>query len=53
MLCPGACLVQEIQVLFFFFFFSFLEPHLQHMEVSRLAVKTELSLPAYTTATAT
>ena len=31
----------------------FLQPHLQHMEVPRLGVKSELELPAYTTATAT
>ena len=35
------------------FFFFFLEPHLQHMEVPRLGVDSELQLPAYTTATAT
>ena len=28
-------------------FFSFLEPHLRHMEVSRLGVKSELQLLAY------
>ena len=33
--------------------FVFLGPHLQHMEVPRLGVKSELQLPAYTTATAT
>ena len=33
------------------FFFSGL--HLQHMEVPRLGVESELQLPAYTTATAT
>jgi len=33
-----------------FFFFSFLGPHLQHMEVPGLGVKLELQLPAYTTA---
>ena len=32
------------------FFFCFLEPHLQHMEVPRLGVEWELQLPAYTTA---
>ena len=37
----------------FFFFFAFLGVHLQHMEVSRLGVESELQLPAYTTATAT
>ena len=34
------------------FFFFFLELHLQHMEVPRLGVRSELQLPAYTTATA-
>ena len=33
--------------------FSFLGLHLQHMEVPRLGVESELELPAYTTATAT
>ena len=33
-----------------FFVFFFLGPHLQHMEVPRLGVKSELQLPAYTTA---
>ena len=37
----------------FFFCFSFLRPHLWHMEVSRLGVKSELQLPAYATVTAT
>ena len=32
------------------FFFSFLWPHLRHMEVPRLGVELELQLPAYTTA---
>ena len=30
----------------------FLGPHLQHMEVPRLGVKSELQLPAYASATA-
>jgi len=34
----------------FFFFFGFLGPHLQHVEVSRLGVKSELQLPARATA---
>ena len=37
----------------FFFFFVFLGPHSQHMEVPRLGVKSELQLPASTRATAT
>ena len=32
-------------------FFVFLGLHVQHMEVSRLGVESELQLPAYTTAT--
>ena len=35
---------------FFLFFFCFLRPHMWHMEVPRLEVKSELQLPAYTTA---
>ena len=35
------------------FFFSFLGLHLQHMEIPRLGIQSELQLPAYTTATAT
>ena len=30
-------------------FFVFLGPHLQHMEVPKLGVKSELQLPAYST----
>ena len=37
----------------FFFFGYFLESHLQHIEVPRLGFKSELQLPASTTATAT
>ena len=37
---------------FFFFFFAFWGSHLWHMEVSKLAVKSELQLQAYATATA-
>ena len=36
-----------------FFFFVFLGPHPQPMEVPRLGVQSELQVPAYTTATAT
>ena len=49
-------LLQSYSSFFFFFFFvflSFLGPHLRHMEVPRLGVKSELLLSAYTTATAT
>ena len=35
-----------------FFFFLFLGPLLQHMEVPRLGVESEVQLLAYTTATA-
>ena len=38
---------------FFFCLFVFLGSYLQHMEGPRLGVQSELSLPAYTTATAT
>ena len=38
-------------ILSFFFFFS--GPHLQLMEVPRLRAKSEMQLPAFTTATAT
>ena len=34
-------------------YFFFLGPQMQHMEVPRLGVKSELQLPPYTTATAT
>ena len=37
---------------FWLFFFCFLGPYLQHMEAPSLGVKSELQLPAYTTATA-
>ena len=48
-------LVSSLPFLFFCLFvcFCFLGPHPWHMEVSRLGVKSELHLPAYTTATAT
>ena len=36
-----------------FLFFCFLGPHLKHMEVLRLGVKSELQLLVYTTATET
>ena len=36
---------------FLVFFFSFLGPCLQHMEVPRLGVISELQPPAYTTVT--
>ena len=45
-------MLSENKALFFFFFFVFLGPCLQHMEVPKLGDKSELQLPAYTTATA-
>ena len=41
---------QSLYEAFFFFFLVFLRPHLWHMEVPRLGAKSELQLPAYTTA---
>ena len=38
--------------LYLFIYFFFLGPHLWHMEVPRIAVNSELHLPAYATATA-
>ena len=46
------CLRMELELGILRLFF-FLGPHPQHMEVSRLWVKLELQLLAYTTATAT
>ena len=43
----------KMKVFFLSFFFFFLGPHLQHMEVPRLGVKSEIQLLAYTTATTT
>ena len=37
----------------FFFSFFFLGPHLWHMEVPKLGIKSEPQLPAYVTAVAT
>ena len=37
---------------FYLFIYLFLGMHLQHMEIPRLGVKSELQLQAYTTATA-
>ena len=41
------------RIFFIFNFFCLLGPHLQHMEIPRLGVKSKLPLLAYTTATAT
>ena len=38
---------------FFFFFFCSLGPHLRHMEVLGVGVKSEVQLSGYTTVTAT
>ena len=38
--------------LFIYLFTVFLRPHLQHMEVPRPGVETDLQLPAYITTTA-
>ena len=44
---------EEVLYIWFYFIFFILGPHLWHMEVPRLGVKSELQLLAYTTATAT
>ena len=49
-MCTYVCLCGKYTCKFFFFF---LHLHLQHMEVPRLVLKSELQLPAYTTAMAT
>ena len=52
------CVQTQIHETFFsalfyhLFIYCFWGPHLQHMEVPRLGVKSELQLPAYTSATA-
>ena len=43
---------QTFSLFLLFFFFCFLEPQVQHMEVSRLGVLSELQQPGYATATA-
>ena len=48
---PGSQAASKEQELLFSF--SFLQPHLWHVEVPRLGVELELQLPAYTAATAT
>ena len=48
-----AILMGENDTMQVFLFVCFLGSHLWHMEVPRLGVKSELQLPAYTTATAT
>ena len=41
-----------ILFIYFFIFFSFLGPHMWHMEVPRPEIELKLQLPAYTTARA-
>ena len=52
-MCPH--MMEEVREPCGVFFFSpcFLGPHPRHMDISRLVVKLELQLPAYTTGTAT
>ena len=54
---PWVCLLNvpafSGAVFFFCFFFCFLGPHPQPVEVPRLEIESELQPPAYTTATAT
>ena len=45
-------LLFSVSLLLFFISFCFLGPYLKHIEVPRIEVKSELQLPAYTTATA-
>ena len=47
---PSLCIHRPFFFFFFFFFFCCLGPHLQHMEVPKLGVESELQLPAHTTA---
>ena len=55
-LTDSICVTQELvkQILgpILTFFFAFLVAYPRHMEIPRLEVKSELPLPAYTTATA-
>ena len=48
---PDTTGVSHTASFFFFFFWSFLGPHPQHMEVPRLGVESELQLPTYATVT--
>ena len=50
---PGPCSQAALLFFSFFFFFCFLGPHPQHMEVPRLGVELELLPPAYARVTAT
>ena len=43
---------EYIDIIYFFFIFLFLGPHLRHMEVPGLGVELELQLPTYVTDTA-
>ena len=48
----AAAATPTVCVFVFFFFFFFSQPHLYHMEVPGLGVKSELELPADARATA-
>ena len=50
---PEAVLPLAGQLLLALFFFCFLGPQVQHMEVPRLGVESELQLLVHTTAVAT
>ena len=45
-------MIWGVFIAFLFFWVFFLGPHPWHMEVPRLELKSELQVPAYTTATA-
>ena len=49
---PGHPVLQGKPGIWILFCLVFLGPHLQHLEFPKLGVKSELKLPAYTTATA-
>ena len=50
--CVQGAFFLPFEIGFILLFFGFSGPHPWHMEVPRLGVKSELQLPAYTTATA-
>jgi len=43
-------MINFLKYVFIYLFICFLGPHLQHMEIPRLRVESELQLLAYTTA---
>ena len=51
-ICPPIRNYYYLFIYLFIFFVYFLGPHMQHVEVPRLGVQSELQLMAYTTATA-